>query len=66
MLEASTFYLLNQEEDTMPGKTQQTTPISSSHHARERRRREADRTAFDVVDVWGFDSFPASDAPANW
>ncbi len=50
----------------MPGKTQQTTPISSSHHARERRRREADRTAFDVVDVWGFDSFPASDAPANW
>ena len=23
-------------------------------------------TAEDIVDVWGRDSFPASDAPANW
>jgi len=26
----------------------------------------ADKTAEDIVDVWGQDSFPASDAPANW
>ena len=26
----------------------------------------ADRTIPDIVDVWGNDSFPASDAPANW
>lgn len=25
-----------------------------------------DETAEDIVDVWGQDSFPASDAPANW
>lgn len=25
-----------------------------------------DKTAEDIVDVWGQDSFPASDAPANW
>ena len=43
--------------------------------ARPRRRRAAggriapvpaDRTVPDIVDVWGYDSFPASDAPANW
>ena len=26
----------------------------------------ADQMAEDIVDVWGQDSFPASDAPANW
>lgn len=26
----------------------------------------ADTTVPDIVDVWGRDSFPASDAPANW
>ena len=26
----------------------------------------AGKTAEDIVDVWGQDSFPASDAPANW
>lgn len=26
----------------------------------------ADQTAQDIVEVWGQDSFPASDAPANW
>ena len=30
------------------------------------RRVPADRTIPDIVDVWGRDSFPASDAPANW
>jgi hypothetical protein len=24
------------------------------------------KTEEDIVDVWGQDSFPASDAPANW
>jgi hypothetical protein len=27
---------------------------------------DADGTVPDIVDVWGHDSFPASDAPANW
>jgi hypothetical protein len=26
----------------------------------------ADKSVPDIVDVWGRDSFPASDAPANW
>jgi hypothetical protein len=30
------------------------------------RRVPADETLPDIVDVWGKDSFPASDAPANW
>jgi len=29
-------------------------------------RRVADGIVPDIVDVWGRDSFPASDAPANW
>lgn len=33
---------------------------------RGERRVDADGTSPDIVDVWGFDSFPASDAPANW
>ena len=28
--------------------------------------RPTDPTEPDIVDVWGLDSFPASDAPANW
>ncbi len=27
---------------------------------------EVDAGVPDIVDVWGRDSFPASDAPANW
>jgi hypothetical protein len=30
------------------------------------RQVDPDRTLPDIVDVWGRDSFPASDAPANW
>jgi hypothetical protein len=30
------------------------------------RRVPSDRTIPDIVDVWGHDSFPASDPPANW
>ena len=29
-------------------------------------RGPANRTVPDIVDVWGCDSFPASDPPANW
>ncbi|WP_148573572.1 hypothetical protein [Nocardioides caldifontis] len=33
----------------------------------ERTVEAAERvTRADIVDVWGQDSFPASDAPANW
>lgn len=33
----------------------------------ERAVEAAERvTRADIVDVWGQDSFPASDAPANW
>ena len=27
---------------------------------------EAHRNVPDIVHIWGLDSFPASDAPANW
>ena len=30
------------------------------------RQVDAGRAVPDIVDVWGRDSFPASDAPANW
>jgi len=30
------------------------------------RHVDTDGTLPDIVDVWGHDSFPASDAPANW
>lgn len=30
------------------------------------RRVDAERAVMDIVDIWGRDSFPASDAPANW
>jgi hypothetical protein len=34
--------------------------------ARSLAEREVDAGVPDIVDVWGRDSFPASDAPANW
>ena len=37
-----------------------------AEHSAEARRLDADRTVPDIVDVWGHDSFPASDPPANW
>jgi len=27
---------------------------------------EQESATADIVDLWGFDSFPASDPPANW
>lgn len=30
------------------------------------QRSHTEAAAFDVVDVWGYGSFPASDPPANW
>jgi hypothetical protein len=27
---------------------------------------DAESPGPDIVDIWGLDSFPASDAPANW
>ena len=34
--------------------------------ARAEHQVDIDRGLPDIVDVWGQDSFPASDAPANW
>jgi hypothetical protein len=31
-----------------------------------RRHLDAETSVPDIVDVWGHDSFPASDPPANW
>jgi hypothetical protein len=31
-----------------------------------KRHGDTGRTVPDIVDVWGHDSFPASDPPANW
>jgi hypothetical protein len=50
----------------MPHTTQQPAPTRASDRAQDRARRGADRTGLDVVDLWGLDSFPASDAPSNW
>jgi hypothetical protein len=30
------------------------------------KHRPATSTGPDIVDIWGRDSFPASDPPANW
>jgi hypothetical protein len=32
----------------------------------DERRSQTARTRADIVEVWGRDSFPASDPPANW
>jgi hypothetical protein len=42
--------------------------LASSHAGRisPRRGRPDVDTVQDLVDVWGRDSFPASDPPANW
>jgi hypothetical protein len=50
----------------MPIKTQQPAPTRSSDRTQERAPRGIDRTGLDMVDIWGLDSFPASDAPSNW
>lgn len=39
--------------------------VTASAPRRERPPRTA-RTRADIVEVWGRDSFPASDPPANW
>jgi hypothetical protein len=43
--------------------------VTSSHAGRTRPRHgrpHVDTVVQDLVDVWGRDSFPASDPPANW
>jgi hypothetical protein len=47
-------------------KKQQPAPPRSDDRVQDRPRRAVDRAGVDVVDLWGLDSFPASDAPANW
>jgi hypothetical protein len=41
-------------------------PVPAERPAAVSRRVPAARTIPDIVDVWGLDSFPASDPPANW
>jgi hypothetical protein len=40
--------------------------VPAERPASASRRVPTDRYIPDIVDVWGRDSFPASDAPANW
>jgi RNA polymerase-binding transcription factor DksA len=40
-----------------PAQPSPTLPHRSAHPGRQPR---------DIVDIWGYDSFPASDPPANW
>jgi len=40
--------------------------VKPVEHSAKTRRLDEDRTVPDIVDVWGHDSFPASDPPANW
>jgi RNA polymerase-binding transcription factor DksA len=41
----------------VPAQPSRTVPHRSAHRGPEPR---------DIVDTWGYDSFPASDPPANW
>ncbi|GAA4700799.1 hypothetical protein GCM10023215_44480 [Pseudonocardia yuanmonensis] len=45
------------------GRPRSELPASPAH---PKRRVDAATTVPDIVDIWGHDSFPASDAPANW
>ena len=40
--------------------------IPSGTRPTERARVEQAAAEADIVEVWGQDSFPASDPPANW
>lgn len=53
---------------TSPLVASETRPRAARPESLEpsRRHHDADGTVPDIVDVWGHDSFPASDAPANW
>ena len=52
----------------VPAVARETGPQAAIDARRLRHEELADaRTAVpDIVDIWGLDSFPASDAPANW
>ncbi len=49
----------------MPAGTVAEQPISTSPPIDEPARRPKS-APWDIVDEWGFQSFPASDPPANW
>lgn len=51
---------------TAPAGARHNRPARGMHAAAGERLIEADPTVPDIVEVWGNDSFPASDAPANW
>lgn len=38
----------------------------ADHDASRAEDRDPDWSPLDIVEEWGFQSFPASDAPANW
>lgn len=49
-----------------PAGARRSQPARGRHGAAGERLIEADPTVPDIVEVWGNDSFPASDAPSNW
>ena len=50
---------------TIPEQTRHVPEASDVHPTTEEHSTDVP-AAPDLVDIWGNDSFPASDAPANW
>ena len=51
--------------DTDPA-AQLATPDAGIHIEPDVKEKETDWCPQDIVEEWGLQSFPASDAPANW
>ena len=51
---------------TAPAGARHSRPARGGQAAAGEPLIEADPAVPDIVEVWGNDSFPASDAPANW
>ena len=51
---------------TIPEQTQHTPETRDAPRTSGEREADVVTTVPDLVDIWGNDSFPASDAPANW
>lgn len=54
------------ETITIPEQTRRLPEVQDARPATGEHGVDVDTAVPDLVDIWGNDSFPASDAPANW